>query len=149
MKYHKVQLFPKSKLYFNLYHFETQKEMIDYARKITQDHSIPDDYQAICDKNIVNNRIGQLFFNDEDLNIHNIEHEIIHIILSYMRYNIVNKKVKINEYFSDFSVKEEEIASLYPYLKSKLVSLLYDKGLDMTEAKLEWELDKMYYKWDE
>ncbi len=147
MKYFRIHLQPKSKLYFNVYILDTHENMMGFARKRLKNYGMPD-FRAICDRNIQNNRIGQLFFNQEHITNEQIEHELIHILVSYLRYGHFIGVVKIDKLLQWQTQREEEIAYTFPYIKQKFnIKMGAAESLGRKAYKNFCD-GKKYYRWD-
>lgn len=147
MKYFRIHLQPKSKLYFNVYILDTHENMVKFAQKKLKSPYMPK-FKAICDRNIENNRIGQLFFNREMISNEQIEHELMHIIISYLRYGHYTKTVTIDKLLQWKTEREEEIAYTFPYIKQKFNIHMGAAKFLGKKAYKNFIEGKNFYKWD-
>jgi chloramphenicol O-acetyltransferase len=110
---YRIRLFPKSKLYFTLNIFPNHDEMIKEYRIRNND---PDnDFGAAWVWNLpCKNKLGELFMESTYMDDMVIEHELIHVIFTYLRHKDNTKLM------SKSNPLEEELAYIFPYIKQQI-----------------------------
>ena len=149
MKYFRIFVSPKSRVYFDVYILNNHKAMNTYAKNKLKLSKLPD-WVAICDRNINNNRIGRLFFNKKFLPEETVEHELIHMLISYIRHCELGSGVAELEDFvyNCKSNREEELAATFPYIKAQFNYKMGKSQCYLATAKKAYLGNLNFYKWD-